>query len=84
MSKICIYTIFLLAQVSCRKSQHDSVLVVLKEWEQREILFPSCPVFTIQGKDTVDYKYQGIYKIVSYVDSSGGTSCNKRVLLWIL
>lgn len=82
MSKICIYTIFLLALISCRKSQHDSVLAVLKEWEQREILFPSCPVFTIQGKDTVDYKYQGIYKIVSYVDSSGCTSCKLHLHDW--
>ena len=67
---------------SCKDSQRDSAISILEEWEQREILFPSTSFFSIQGKDTVNCASQGEYKIFSYIDSIGCTSCKLRLHDW--
>ena len=44
--------------------------------------FPARPVFTIQGKDTVEYPIQNAYKILTYIDSTGCTSCKLKLAEW--
>lgn len=77
---ILFFIVFVLS--SCRDSQRDRMLSILKEWEQKEILFPSHSVFTIQGNDTVEYHLQHKYKIVTYVDSLGCISCKLHLSEW--
>lgn len=74
---LCAFTLF-----SCSNNKYDSIRSILREWEQKEILFPSCSVFTIQGRDTVDFKLQNKYKVITYIDSVGCTSCKLHLSEW--
>lgn len=52
--KYCFLGFLALLFISC-KGNKQQLAALLKEWEQKEIIFPSHTVFTIQGKDTVDF-----------------------------
>lgn len=68
---------------SCSESEKERLSRLVKEWEGKEILFPAHSTFTIQGKDTVDFDFQDAeYKIVTYIDSIGCTSCKLQLYRW--
>ena len=68
---------------SCEESEKERLSRLVSEWEGKEILFPTHSTFTIQGKDTVDFQFQGAeYKVVTYVDSVGCTSCKLQLHRW--
>lgn len=68
---------------SCEESEKERLSRLVKEWEGKEILFPTHSTFTIQGKDTVDFQFQDAgYKVVTYVDSVGCTSCKLQLHRW--
>lgn len=69
--------------ISCIDSKQKKIVDLIREWESKEIVFPINPVFTIGGKDTVNFQVErNKYKIVVYVDSVGCTSCKLRLLAW--
>lgn len=80
--KYVITILLSLSLMSCLNKDRQNALSLLQEWEDKEILFPKNPVFTIQGKDTVFYPMKEDYKILSYVDSVGCTSCKLRLSDW--
>ena len=56
---------------------------MVNEWNGKEVKFPSRSVFTIQGKDTVDFEFASAdYKVVVYIDSVGCTSCKLQLPRW--
>ena len=68
---------------SCKESRKDEIAHWVKEWDGKEIRFPEHPVFTVQGKDTVDFPFRDAeYKVVSYVDSIGCVSCKLQLANW--
>ena len=68
---------------SCQESNKEAMLRLVNEWNGKEIKFPSCSVFTIQGKDTVDFPFMDAdYKVVTYVDSAGCISCKLQLNRW--
>ena len=68
---------------SCQESREEAMLRLVNEWNGKEIKFPSRPVFTIQGKDTVDFEFKNAdYKVVTYIDSVGCTSCKLQLHRW--
>ena len=68
---------------SCADDRSASVADIVSQWEGREILFPENSVFTIQGRDTVDFQFQNApYKILTYVDSVGCMSCKLQLEGW--
>ena len=72
-----------LLAASCEESEKERLSRLVKEWEGKEILFPAHSVFTIQGKDTVDFDFKDAeYKIVTYIDSVGCTSCKLQLSRW--
>ena len=72
-----------LVVVSCEESEKERLNRLVKEWEGKEILFPTNSTFTIQGKDTVDFDFKDAdYKIVTYIDSIGCTSCKLQLHNW--
>lgn len=78
---LAIVTISLFA--SCADDRSASVADIVSQWEGREILFPENSVFTIQGRDTVDFQFQNApYKILTYVDSVGCMSCKLQLMNW--
>lgn len=73
----------ILSLASCKESEKDTALRLVKEWDGKEIKFPAHSIFTIQGKDTVDFDFKDAdYKVVTYVDSAGCTSCKLQLARW--
>ena len=79
-----LYLILLLSYLcSCQESREEAMLRLVNEWNGKEVKFPSRSVFTIQGKDTVDFEFQDAdYKVVTYIDSVGCTSCKLQLPRW--
>lgn len=72
-----------LLAASCEESEKERLGSLVNEWEGKEILFPAHSTFTIQGKDTVDFEFKNTdYKIVTYIDSVGCTSCKLQLPRW--
>ena len=68
---------------SCQDSREEAMLRLVNEWNGKEIKFPSRSVFTIQCKDTVDFEFRHAdYKVVTYIDSVGCTSCKLQLHRW--
>lgn len=68
---------------SCKESREEAMLRLVGEWNGKEIKFPSRSVFTVQGKDTVDFEFRHAdYKVVTYIDSVGCTSCKLQLPRW--
>ena len=73
---------FVFTFLSCQDKNKEAMLRLVKEWDGKEIKFPARSVFTIQGKDTVNFDFKDAdYKVVSeqidgdvaYVELSGYT-----------
>ena len=76
---LCVFALF----SSCKESEKDKIARLVEEWEGKEILFPALFLFTIQGKDTVVLSLADAdYKVVTYIDSVGCTSCKLQLLRW--
>ena len=76
-----IMCVWLLA--SCQESRKDVMLRLVSEWKEKEVKFPARSVFTVQGKDTVDFEFRHAdYKVVTYIDSVGCTSCKLQLPRW--
>ena len=68
---------------SCQESREETMLRLVNEWNGKEIKFPVHSVFTIQGKDTVDFEFcNANYKVITYIDSVGCTSCKLQLPRW--
>lgn len=69
--------------ISCKKGKsREKLVVLLKEWEQKEIVFPSRMFFTVQGEDSVNCSIKEQYKVLVYTDSMGCTGCKIRLADW--
>lgn len=85
MRNTACYLVILLYGIlfSCSENRKESIRHIIGKWERKEVFFPEHPVFTIQGKDTVfpmDNKSQ--YKVLTYVDTIGCTSCKLQLPKW--
>lgn len=76
---LCVVSLF----VSCQETDKERLARLVNEWMGKEIVFPEHSVFTVQGKDTVDFSFQEAeYKVVTYIDSVGCTSCKLQLPRW--
>lgn len=83
MKQTLLIILSIIALSSCKDSPKDEIARLVKEWDGKEVRFPKHPVFTIQGKDTVDFSFHDAeYKVVSYVDSIGCISCKLQLANW--
>lgn len=58
LGRILLLILCVFCLCACHESERDRTLRLVKEWEGKEILFPQNPIFTIQGKDTVDFDFR--------------------------
>ena len=83
MRKIVTLIMCVWMLASCQESREEAMRRLVNEWNGKEIKFPSRSVFTIQGKDTVDFEFvDADYKVVTYIDSVGCTSCKLQLPRW--
>ena len=84
-SRFCLISVCAIIALlaSCSESKKDSIRHVIGEWEGKEVVFPEHPVFTIQGEDSVFLEgNKAQYKVLSYVDTIGCTSCKLPLPKW--
>jgi len=68
---------------SCSESREEAMLRLVNEWKDKSVIIPVRSVFTVQGKDVVDFNYRDAeYKILVYSDSVGCTSCKLQLPKW--
>ena len=73
----------LLIIIACQNKNKEEAISSVKEWIGKEILFPQNNIFTVRGKDTIDFNLnKSEYKIVSYIDTAGCTSCRLKLAEW--
>ncbi len=78
-----IFLCLLLVLCACKNKVQNEVEEIVREWSGKEILFPDNLVFTIQGKDTVDFPISTEkYKILTYVDSTNCIGCKLQLDNW--
>ena len=83
MKKIVTLIMCVWVLASCQESREKAMYRLVNEWNGKEIKFPSRSVFTIQGKDTVDFDFGNAdYKVITYIDSVGCTSCKLQLPRW--
>lgn len=81
--KIIGFMLGILFCASCKNAQKDVTSSLVFEWSNKEITFPQKSIFTILGKDTVNYLSRNDqYKILNYIDSSGCTGCKLKLAQW--
>lgn len=80
---IILFLASLLIITACQDKKKEEAINSVKEWIGKEILFPKNSIFTIQGKDTIDFALNvSDYKIVSYIDTAGCTTCQLKLAEW--
>ena len=68
---------------SCKQTNRKNFINAVVEWKGKEIIYSNDMIFTLWGQDTLDYSIpHADYRIVSYVDSVGCTSCKLQLLRW--
>lgn len=86
MVKIRIFILFSITYMmfSCNGISNKNIGDLVSEWNNKEIIFPSNLLFTKLGKDTFKIDYWGMsdYKILTYMDSTGCTSCKLKLYEW--
>ena len=82
MMKYFVIMILSLSVLSCMDVRQNELENLLEKWINREVKFPATSIFTVQGKDTVGFYVGGEYKIVTYVDTIGCTSCKLQLSDW--
>lgn len=80
---IVILFLFLLCSCNDVRLKKDALSVV-EQWIGKEIVYPENLNFTILGVDTLSNETynQLSYRVVSYVDSTGCTSCKLQLPRW--
>ena len=67
---------------SCNSRQKD-IQVIINEWQGKDILLPQQIAYKVLGRDTVcSDLWNKPYKIFTYVDSIGCSSCQMRLDHW--
>lgn len=83
MKQIAFLLLMMCLQAACQESDKERLTRLVQEWDGKEIAFPAQAVFTVQGRDTVDFRWQAApYRIVTYVDSLGCASCKLQLPKW--
>ena len=77
-----IFLVSILFLFSCCDTKKKNAGAIVEEWINKEIVLPETLVFTIQGKDTIQFPKTNGFKIVNYVDSTGCTVCKMKLAYW--
>lgn len=82
MKKIIYYFIVGLMLLSCKEGKTVDIERMIKEWSGKVLNFPSEHLPYLDGNFYYDSISVSGFKIVSYVDSIGCTSCKLNLNMW--
>ncbi len=81
--KTYYYSLLIFLLCACKETEKDKIARLVNEWESRELIFPENPIFTKLGRDTIAFDTDDCdYRIFTYIDSIGCTSCKLQLLKW--
>ena len=81
---LLLLTVCLFFITSCNESKEQQLMRTLKEWEQKEILFPlDIKLSTVKDGETKFTFPVSNYKVLIYVDSMGCISCKLKMDKWL-
>lgn len=80
--QISVFLLLAILCLSCKDDSRNKIAHLVTEWQGKEVLLPKNSIFTIQGKDTVQFATNAKHKILVYVDSTGCTSCRLQLHKW--
>lgn len=81
--KPILLPILLLALLSSCNSRKKEITRLVKEWQNKEIVFPGQLEAKIYGRDTnCPDIWKAKYKILNYTDTSGCTECKMQLYDW--
>lgn len=76
-----VFVFFVFSLFSCKETTKDDISNLVKEWNNKKIVYPNIMHFTVLGVDT-NFLSKSEYRIITYVDSVGCTSCKLRLEQW--
>lgn len=81
--KTFYYSLLIFLLCACKETEKDKIAHFVNEWENREVFFPDSSIFTILGRDTIEFNTDDCdYRIFTYIDSTGCASCKLQLLKW--
>lgn len=82
IQQLGIFAILMFCIAACHNTSKTAADMV-DHWLDKKVIFPANSVFTLYGKDTVDYTTTYVdYKLLVYVDTVGCTSCKLQLEQW--
>lgn len=85
MNKVVLFLSFFILCSSCSLNhRQQKIAEEMVRWVGHEIYFPEELVYTVQLTDTLNdvMKQPHDYAIISYIDTTGCTSCEMKLPLW--
>ncbi|WP_455590610.1 DUF1573 domain-containing protein [Bacteroides sp.] len=77
---ICIFVFCLF---SCKNSKEHNIAELIKQWDEKEVIFPTTTTFSQSGLEIGEKLTKNTdFKILTYVDSIGCTSCKLQLPKW--
>lgn len=72
-----------LLSISCKETDRERVSRLVNEWDEKVLCYPPNLIFSVLGKDTVNYTIpKSSYTIITYSDSVGCISCRLQLKRW--
>lgn len=83
INRVLHLLLLVLVMSGCAEDNKQKIVRLVETWQGKEIRFPESSVYTLFGKDTVDYTV-GVkpHRILVYTDSVGCTSCKVQLPKW--
>lgn len=76
-----VFILFIFSLFSCKETKKENISHLVKEWNNKKIVYPDIMHFTVLGADT-NFLFKSEYRIITYVDSAGCTSCKLKLEWW--
>lgn len=76
-----VFILFVLSLFSCKETKKENISHLVKEWNNKKIVYPDIMHFTVLGADT-NFLFKSEYRIITYVDSAGCASCKLKLEWW--
>ena len=82
--KYIAFFLFMFLLLSCNFKRDKTINSMVQEWDGKEIIFPATTTFTQLGLGiSENLTMDSEFKILTYVDSLGCTSCKLRPKQWV-
>lgn len=81
--KYVVFCILVFCCFSCKNSEEHNIAALIEQWDGKEIIFPTTSTFSKLGSEVSEKGGRNAeFKILTYVDSIGCTSCKLQLSKW--